>query len=780
MSAPIIKRIDQVKGYRGFVNWQPGSNTHDFEKVNLVYGQNGGGKSTLTDLMRACHAEEPLDGVRFAVDVQDGASAYVRKQIGDQDLWGRLRIFDKHFIADNIDFDRADGPAPAAIVTVGEQNVEADRQIAELSNQHKSDLAEREELQKAVKKHERDGEKRATGCAKSIGDRLAGSGLPDYGPRSYTRTQVERMLRTGRRELAGASDDIDKDIAAANSKAVAPIEPLAEIEPDALQLPAHVRELLARSVISNSIDALVGHADRSAWVQQGMELHRELDTCLFCDHRIEDARRRQLAAHFSDAVHRLQRDVDGMLQQLESVARKASASLSRLPHSSAVYDDLAPRLVAAEERYEKSVETFLGALAGMRALLEQKRSDPLSPVDAATVTDLVLPDPDPINAVIEQHNQWSAGHHEHLEQAARRVELALIAQIRDDWDVADKAAAAGRQRLNELDQALAAGRDRIAELESTKTKPLVEAATLTQRVRDLLGPRGLEFRTHDSSAYDLLRDGAPATHLSEGERTAIALTYFLASVQQDVDGISGAIVVVDDPVSSMDDSIMYGASSMLWTGLVESSHIAQMFVLTHQFEFFREWAYRLRSHRWKKDSSIHELRMRLEPNLVRLPDLVRWPDGRKSKVLRSHYHYLFYDLARSLKELDAASLGSCMGNGLALAPNGARQLLESFLAFRYPQYIGNFEAALDAAYADINDAGIKDRVNRYLNARSHLEQADPTHLVSPLETPVVLRGVFELIHAVDPTHFENTCLALGIDNLLPSRVTGGTSPAAAG
>ena len=67
--------------------------------------------------------------------------------------------------------------------------------------------------------------------------------------------------------------------------------------------------------------------------------------------------------------------------------------------------------------------------------------------------------------------------------------------------------------------------------------------------------------------YEIVRsDGSIATNLSEGERNFLAFLYFHQQVlgfNNEDDEITQKIVVIDDPVSSMDSSALFVVSSLI-------------------------------------------------------------------------------------------------------------------------------------------------------------------------------------------------------------------------
>ena len=107
--------------------------------------------------------------------------------------------------------------------------------------------------------------------------------------------------------------------------------------------------------------------------------------------------------------------------------------------------------------------------------------------------------------------------------------------------------------------------------------------------------------------YEVIReDGRVADHLSEGERNFIAFLYFYHVVrgsQSETDSGKDKIVIIDDPVSSMDSSALFIVSALVREMIgvcsnnvsgaavsgdgtdYEGKYIQQLFILTHN-DFF--------------------------------------------------------------------------------------------------------------------------------------------------------------------------------------------------
>lgn len=101
----------------------------------------------------------------------------------------------------------------------------------------------------------------------------------------------------------------------------------------------------------------------------------------------------------------------------------------------------------------------------------------------------------------------------------------------------------------------------------------------------------------DEHSYSLIRDdGTPVNKsLSEGERNFVTFLYFYALLKGSQDNSGNTpeqIVVIDDPVSSMDSDVLFIVSTLIrrlvWDMAEEHSNIRQLFVETHNIYFHKE------------------------------------------------------------------------------------------------------------------------------------------------------------------------------------------------
>ncbi|OLO63825.1 hypothetical protein BKH23_02495 [Actinomyces oris] len=782
MTKALIHKINKVDNYRIFQNWKPDGGV-EFARVNLIYGQNGSGKSTLANLLAGCAAnacsesesrdgnnDEASSGLQLLATQGAGLSSFPI-DLDDREFWGRVRVFNKDFVRKNLRFEEANGPQPAALLTIGERLADAEEQLRILHPQRDEVKNSIHALEKRVTSSENAIGKRMTAVAKQIVDDLRSSPISRYRATNiYSKRQVRELLENNPSSLTDASTDLAADRERATGQAMNSVNlPPRGIlmEQDALN---EVRQLLATSVLGNTpISELVGHPGRSMWVQEGISLHQDLEECLFCGQELPADRLKALNAHFDESFKKIQADIDSFINRLRRSEATSRSYLDSFPGRSDVYEDLQEELQNSHTIYESEHNTYAATIQSIVLALKEKRENPFSTPKLSSNLTLTAPAIDSIKSVVDKHQEKINLHDTEAAKAAQRVEYFHIANFLDEYVNLKKDLEALKEEQNSQKTDLEDLDREIAILESVDGDPAPGANELTNGLCGLLGRNELTFSTQDSKHYVIKRAGAPATHLSEGEQTAIALLYFLSSVRENKIAGDPPIVVIDDPVSSLDHGILFGASAHIWSELVVNTYASQVFLLTHNFEFFRQWLIQMEAvpkSRREGGYKAYRVCAHVDGHGCRKPKLEVWKlDDDRRKRLRSQYHFFFDQVATCLKEYDKDFDLIAQMEAAALVPNTARKLLEGFLSFRTPANMGKLHnsvrAALDA-HPGLDDS-VRTMVVRYAHANSHLEEADPTKPLEPSESVPFLHALFTFMDHVDSEHFTSMCQALGHD-----------------
>ncbi|MDM7888318.1 AAA family ATPase [Curtobacterium sp. NPDC087082] len=760
----MIKRIVRIDGIGLFRRWQPGSDSSNFERINVVYGGNGTGKSSVARAFGEATAASSASTVH--VSVEDGDR--LRQVTSSEDpFWTRVRVFNQDYVENNLSFG-TDRSEAAPLLVLGQKSVGRETRLAQ--------IAERLEI---IESEERLAVEDA-GRARNAADRLATATATTihselqhvsarYG-RAYNRRQVKTLLDALPTRFDEPLDEvISTHLGTVRPQKMEPVSLLTITGESVVPLVAEVGDALATSVSNVVLDDLAAHPEDSTWVSEGVSRHEQRDRCLFCGGVVTDERRGALAAHFDGRFRQLERTLDMLDGRVAAVIAAQQGMISRAPAANLLYPPLRESYGELLAGVREATTSRSEALDAVRRAIETKRS---AMFDVVTfdpgVVDGQSDDVAAINLVLRDHNERSAAFESIRADAADRVERARVELIRSEYvSLSERALGAEQQAADHGAEREQLTRER-GRLNSAGLDAGPLASELTRDVAVLLGRDELRFTAVDGR-YAIERDGRPAVGLSEGERTAISLLHFLCSLRDETMRGADLTVVIDDPVSSLDQEIMVGVSGHLWNTFVGAGIRHQLILLTHSFELFRMWVNQLdRLHsRLRRDNSysLHELRSRVSRDAEdvprRVPVLRSWSDPQLRKKLRSQYHYLFWRVGSAVLERNSGTQFEAELEAAALLPNAARRLLESFLAFRLPVLMGDFEGSMRTAFDEHQiEQPLRQRLVRFLHQSSHSEEADISRPVDVHEAVVVLESVFRFIAAVDRPHFEQMCAAV--------------------
>lgn len=771
-----ITRLAKARGYRIFRNFSWPTDLPDFARFNVIYGWNGSGKTSLSNLFRHIQRRESLTEGQVEVLVNQ---ARVAGANFDTAVLPPVRVFNRDTVRRNV-FELASEQLPP-VFFLGEDSVEKQQQIEQLKKRLDATLLDLSAWGRKKAEASTAFESFCTAQGKSIKNLLtvAGGGpFNNYNAANF-KADAQRLSKTPPAPLT--KDDRQRYLTIKDGKPMERVVPLQASFPDFLGLMARTQALLEHSVVSAVIIELAENPAISTWVSEGLALHTgELasDRCRFCDQPLPSQRVRQLDAHFNDQFKRFQADVDALMGDITS-AHDFPQTL-QIPPKEALYENLRAEYEQSRQALTLHTQTVQQALLVLLRALKAKRDEPFKRFELRSfITNLDPPSETAsrletffqiaaaglaavstamgttafarLKALIDHHNTHTEGFDASVKAARIALAENEVLKALPGWK--QKSGAVAEAQLSESTAQLEATklREQIGALETQVRQHRRPAEELTDEIKAYLGRDELRFEV-EQNGYRIMRGLAPATHLSEGERTAIAFLYFLKSLQGTDFDLNTGVVVIDDPVSSLDANSLFSAFGFMKQ---RAASAGQLFVLTHNFAFFRQvrnWYYNL-PHQRKKDPALQPARF-----YMLVPE---FRDGERTATLQaldpflyqyeSEYHYLFKRVH------EEAGKPALLGLETYYAmPNIARRLLESFLAFRVPDKPGELFQKLEGV---TYDTAKKTRILRFLHTYSHFDQvAEPDHDASVLsETPAVLRDVLDLIRSCDPEHFRSMC-----------------------
>ena len=740
-----IDRISHIRNLGVFHSFDWPRDLLTFGRFNLIYGWNGSGKTTLSRLFRSMEIREipTVDQVVLFVDGRElGHEDYARAKVA-------IRVFNRDFIAASV-FPVSGGDVPLIFV-VGKESVEKQKQIEKLKRKlaetQKNFESEQSQKQKSVTEIN----KLCSDRAKVIKDMLRspGQNIYNFYNKSDFTKLAEKMANDGKIEAQLLSEaDRDKLLAQHRSNPKPKLQPI-EYQLTALKSLAYTTsKLLAYRVVSKAIVSLKDDLVIAEWVYKGLELHRDrhAEKCLFCEQKLSKERLGELETHFNKEYDQFLKDLDNHIGHLKDMKRATAAI--KLPNRAELYEDLADEYEAAEKTLREAVEAIQVYFDSLAQVLTEKKSRIFESLDYEVPMPEINPNAvDLLNELIRRHNEACDDFQNRTDEARKRLEADSAARQLDEYLNLREVIRKSEGSLDRTEKEAKQLNQEISCIEREIVEHRQPAEELNEDLWNYLGHDELRLEIKDTG-YSITRNGAPAEGLSEGEMTAISLLYFLKSLQDRSFDLKNGIVVLDDPVSSLDANALYLAFGFIRE---RTKKAAQLFILTHNFAFFREvrfWFHHLDGQR-KKD-------VNMRPARFYMLECTRDGDTRCSCIrpldplleeYESEYHYIFACIYRAAT---ATSPGALADN--YVLPNMARRLLEAFLAFRQPHISGQlYEKLKNIEF----DEAKKSRILRFLNTYSHSDVVGtPEHDLSILgEAGPVLKDLLEFIQDQDCGHY---------------------------
>ncbi len=748
-----ISRLSKIRNHMVFQNFVWPHELPAFAQFNVIYGWNGTGKTTLSSLFAHLQVGCAITQGEMEFELDSG------DKISGGDISNAtvppVRVFNRDFVAKTIESIGQNNVAP--IYFLGTENIEQQKQVEEL----KTELKTAHEAVTKAESNKRSADKALDDFCiekgKLIREALLGSAQHNNYDKRRFRDAVTK-LKSKLPEPVALSDKQKKNLRKQKELQAKPlISQVSVPAPDIEELRSQTSALLERSIVSQVIDDLARDTAVGAWVQQGLSLHkgpRETATCRFCGNDLTPQRQAELEAHFNDAFASFQRDIEQALRDIER--QQQTLAGVNFPDESRFYDHLAGDFQPAIANTKNAIEIVNQMLGHFKEALERKKATPFEAV--------TLEDPAPtegsdgtslqtalhaVNAVIAKHETTTINLNDEISQACQALEQGYVLEALPKFNELNDSVTEAETTLSNAKHRPIELKTQIGEIERNIVEHRRPAEELNRELRSYLGRDELQFEVKDTG-YALNRGNQPALNLSEGERTAIAFLYFLKALEDKAFDLKKSIVVIDDPVSSLDANALFSAFGFM-KERTKASH--QLIILTHNFTFFRQvksWFHHLKGQK-KKDVAQRPARfytiLRTFSNGAR--GAVLATIDRLLEEFESEYHFLF-------KQVHAVANSDAAGDELAQyygMPNIARRLIETFLAYRFPDCGGDLINRFERVDFD---AAKKTRILRLLNTYSHSGGiSDPEHDPSVLaETGEVMKAILELMQALDDDHYQ--------------------------
>lgn len=558
--------------------------------LNFFYGKNGSGKSTIAK-------EIKTPGV-------------VKWNAPFSPAPDTIYVYNEDYIKENI---QSYGNIPG-VFTITEQNAKVKAEVDTKQREKRSAEASltklTDEVNDVEKKINAVEEKYITSVWKVTED------LRKKYPETQSGFMSNKRKFTGRIEQTQSiqydSEEIEKLYKFAYGDDAKHYQPLRTVSLSNLPDDAILSEPIVGSTSSTFASFLkdIGAAD---WVRQGHMTfqHKAGGKCPYCQGVLPDDFEEKLAECFDDSYKRRVNELSRFYQTYRTILTSVRDTL--LQNNRDNFD--CPEL----KEYSFLVQQFVSIIDKNLTLLQTKLDEPGRTIELDNLQGIVAE----INGVIGLINDRILANNSAFDDrggSQKKCEDMVWCLMRYSCEKAmavhDSETKAANLELEKVKKELTAKKGEVYVLDQIITElnqKTVNTDAAKDSINDLLkasGFQGFYLREKPGAqyVYELVRDDKTiAKNLSEGERNFIAFLYFYQTIigSQSDDGIKkNKIVVIDDPVSSMDSGSLFVVASLVRNLIAicynnyelsneqsRDDYIKQFFCMTHNPYFFKEITY---------------------------------------------------------------------------------------------------------------------------------------------------------------------------------------------
>lgn len=801
----MLKKIQHIKKLGVFddFSWDSevknkGGAVQNFVDINIIYGRNYSGKTTLSRIARALETRTLSDkygAPSFQLKFSDNSDVTLA-DLSSHDK--NIRVFNEDFIRDNLRFitNPDDSIEPFAIL--GDDNNKIEKEIEALEAELGSSIegqetglfADKQQAAVAYSNAFTSHKQSNDSLEKQLGDKATNKYIgirykPErFGDQNYTITKLKADItivsNPDFHQLT--SEQVSEHEKLIDEKVLPAIPDFSPPKLSFLSLAQQVETLVTKPISeSDKIQALVNDAVLNRWVNEGRTHHRNSrEKCAFCDNEISAERWVELDKHFDEESELLEKSIDALLAKIETENQTVHAALSI--DQSVFYSKFHSQLTALDLRLKAATKDYQLALGNLAKQLKVRKGDILnvkdyeSPADGTAKLTQIWQEYRDLCAQSELFSSSLAG-----EQTKAKADLRLkeVSEylLTIDYQTQLNSIETLQQKRDEAQQAQAIINTNITQKQAQVTAKKRElndeekgAKKVNEYLNNFFGHQFLTLEAKNDEGptqeakrirFEVLRDGNKAYHLSEGECSLLAFCYFLAKLDDVATKGSKPIIWIDDPISSLDGNHIFFIYSLLNAEVVEKGKFAQLFVSTHNLDFLK---YLKRLKGKYVNQSGKEVDYQKQYFVV-----IRQDKSSTLQVMPSYlstyvteFNYLFHQIQKCAVIQSVDDTNYIAFYSFA---NNARKFLEIYLYYKYPDQ-GMNESTLAKFFGeDSIPAVLTDRIN---NEYSHLSGVFERG-ATPIEVPEMQTAARQIIDRLkqDNEQFSSLMRSVGesSDNL---------------
>lgn len=399
-----------------------------------------------------------------------------------------------------------------------------------------------------------------------------------------------------------------------------------------------------------AIADLIKKLSNEDWVAWGREYIKENSICPFCQKEtITEEFKKQLESYFDTNY---QESTETIKKMKEDYTNKTDEVLERLDEIVET-EQKNQQTKLNTEIFKRIIETLKSKINGNQQKMfdkgkEMSRSFKLESTknEIKEIRDLI----DTANQQIANHNEIIKDTKNQKKNCVEQTWKFLVNEFKSDIQEYNKKYCGLEKGINNLEKAISENQEEVKKLENEikeLEKNMVSIKPIVNEINTLL--KGYGFTnfslacTEDEKFYRIQREDGQLVGetLSEGEVTFITFLYYyhLAKGSLKENDISkNKVLVIDDPISSLDSNILFIVSvlvkDLMKETMKEKTNIKQIIILTHNTYFYKEITlkYQGKYSFWiiKKDNNVSKIKG-YEENPIKNSYELLWQEVKQAK-----------------------------------------------------------------------------------------------------------------------------------------------------
>lgn len=397
-----------------------------------------------------------------------------------------------------------------------------------------------------------------------------------------------------------------------------------------------------------NIAAMIERLDNSDWVRQGkkyFEINNSI--CPFCQQNTDESFSKSLEDYFDETFIADINEVEKLSSQYTTDAKEIQKKLSSILANPSRFLNI--------EQLDSIKRVIDLEIMNNQQYLERKKKEAIRSVKLKSLKDIAKKVTELIEATnkkINAYNQMINNNKKERRILTEQIWKFVVKELNDDLEAYGRKKCNLKKAIDNLNlQVIKKEKEksekksdlRKLERQRTSIQPTIDA------INNLLksfGFANFSLAKASEESYKLVRtDGRDAkSTLSEGEKSFVTFLYFyhlLKGSTSESGMTTDRVVVIDDPVSSLDADILFIVSNLIKEIFKEihnsKGYIKQIFILTHNVYFYREVTFNSRRMKQQK----------LTFWIVRKSDDGSKFERHESNPIKTSYQLLWSELSKS-------------------------------------------------------------------------------------------------------------------------------------